>query len=131
VWNVGISARGTMTTPPAPTTQRTGPDERPAATVTGDRLVVFSSLNLDYQLRRVPLPLTRTASDVHREPLLPQLSQVGSPSASADGKLIVYSARQSNGYRVVTVDAAKSEQHSVTTVQSSEFVRVVLSGDGE
>ena len=131
VWNVGISARGTMTTPPVPTTQGTGPDERPAATVTGDRLVVFSSLNLDYQLRRVPLLPTRSTSDVHPEPLLPQLSQIGSPSASADGKLLVYSARQPNGYRVMAVDTANAQQHPVTTVESSDWVRVVLSGDGK
>jgi Tol biopolymer transport system component len=131
VWNIGISARGTITTPPAPMTQGTGAAERPASPVTGDRSIVFSSLDVDYQLRRVQLPLTRSASDVHPEPFLPRLSQVGSPSVSADGRLLVYSSRQPNGYRIVAVDTATETQRSMTTVESSDFVRVVLSGDGK
>jgi Tol biopolymer transport system component len=129
VWSIGISARGTITSPPAPTTEGTGADERPTAPGKGDRYVVFASLAVDYQLRRVSL--THGASDVHPEPLLPQISQLGSPSASADGRTLVYSARQPNGYRVVVVDTASAEQRSVTSVEASGFVRVVLSGDGK
>src|SRR5262249_13973921 len=64
------------------------------------------------------------------EHLLPTLLQIGSPSISADGRVLVFSARQPNGYRVMSVDPATSDPHLVTTVESPEFVRVILSGDG-
>jgi Tol biopolymer transport system component len=129
VWNVGISQRGEMTTPPSLTTQGTGADERPTAAVDVGAPVVFSSLNVDYVLRR--LLLKQSGLALTPEPLLPTISQVGSPSASADGRLLVYSARQPNGYRVVAVDTATAQLRPVTTVESTEFVRVVLSGDGK
>jgi Tol biopolymer transport system component len=50
---------------------------------------------------------------------------------SADGHVLVYSARQPNGYRVVAVDPATTDMRAVTTVESSEFVRVLVSGDGK
>jgi Tol biopolymer transport system component len=90
---------------------------------------VFASLNVDYVLRRLPLKPSGLA--LTPEPLLPAISQVGSPSASADGRLLVYSARQFNGYRVVAVDTATAQLRPVTAVESNEFVRVVLSGDGK
>jgi Tol biopolymer transport system component len=128
VWNVGISTRGKMTSPPAPTTLGTGSDERPTAPARGDGpSLVFSRVDVEYQLRRVPL----LATDAQPQPLLPGLSQVGSPTASADGRLLVYSERQPNGYRVVAVNPATVEERSVTTVESADFVRVLLSGDGK
>jgi Tol biopolymer transport system component len=129
VWNVGISARGAMTTPPSLTTQGTGADERPTAAADVGAPVVFASLKVDYVLRRVPL--TQSGSALLPEPLLPLILQVGSPSASADGRLLVYSARQPDGFRVVAVDTATAKPHSVTTVEATNFVRVVLSGDGK
>ncbi len=128
VYNMGISARGEITSQPAPTTFGPGSDERPTAPAMNDGSVVFSRVDVDYQLRRVPLPATGAPP----EPLLPNLSQVGSPTASLDGGLLLYSERQLNGYRVVSVDMQTgAEGHSVTNVESPDFVRVLVSGDGK
>lgn len=130
VWKIGISTRGTITSAPQPETLGAGVDERPAAPAAGARQsLVFSRDNVDYELRR--LRLTRGGSTPTPEPLLPSVSQIGSPSASADGHMLVYSQRQLNGYRVVAVDMATAGQHSVTTVESPDFVRVLVSGDGK
>jgi eukaryotic-like serine/threonine-protein kinase len=128
VWNVGISARGKMTSKPEPTTLGTGSDEQPTAPAKDDGpSLVFSRVDVDYQLRRVPL----SGSDTQPQPLLPSISQVGSPTASADGRVLVYSVPQPNGYRVVSVNPETVEERSVTTVESTEFVRVLVSGDGK
>jgi Tol biopolymer transport system component len=129
VWHVGISPRGSITAAPAPITLGAGTDERPSAPVSGDEdALVFSRLETVYQLRRVPLRGDTAGS---AEPLLPGISQVGSPSVSTDGHVLVYSARQPNGYRVVAVDPATTDMRAVTTVESSEPVHVLVSGDGK
>jgi dipeptidyl aminopeptidase/acylaminoacyl peptidase len=129
VWRVGISRRGAMTGPPSPTTLGAGDDERPAAPATDDQEVVFSRLDIDYQLRRVPLRENGAAGPP--EPVLPGISQVGSPSVSADGHVLVYSARQPNGYRVVAIDPTTTAAPAATPVESSLFVRALVSGDGK
>src|SRR5262249_44015468 len=65
------------------------------------------------------------------QPLLTGRSHIGSPSASADGSLLVYSERQPNGYRVVSVDMATDNVAPVTATESPEFVRVLVSGNGK
>jgi Tol biopolymer transport system component len=92
-------------------------------------MLVFSRLDVDYQLRRVPLRGHDAVGPA--EQLLPGISQVGSPSVSADGHVLVYSARQPNGYRVVAVDPATTNISAVTTVESTKFVRALVSGDGK
>ncbi len=125
-----VSPRGDMTAPPRPYTVDTGVDESPTAPVGGpQRSMIFANLKVDFELRRVPLS-PRAAGSLP-EPLLPNLTQVGSPSASADGRLLVYSARQPNGYRVVAVNTATAGERSVTTVESPDFVRVLVSGNGK
>jgi Tol biopolymer transport system component len=134
VWSIGLSADGTVSSPPQLVTRGPGSDERPTAPAVlqpGDHeSLVFSRVDVDYQLRQV-LP---NSQDAQPQPLLPDISQVGSPSASIDGRRIVYSARQPNGYRVVAVDMAggdEGSEQSVTTVESADFVRVLVSGDGK
>jgi serine/threonine protein kinase/Tol biopolymer transport system component len=129
VWSIGVSAKGKVSSPPELVTIGTGNDERPTAPAvlapTDRDSLVFSTVEVDHQLRRVPL----TPSIGQPQPLLTGVSQIGSPSASADGRLLVYSARQPNGYRVVAVDMATSSERSM--VQSSDFVRALVSGDGK
>jgi len=128
VWSIGLSSRGVSSTP-EPVTTGTGSDERPAPVSLGpaDReSLVFARVDVEYQLRRVAL-----SGDAQPQPLLPALTQIGSPSASADGRVLVYSERQPNGYRVAAVNMATSDEQSVTTVESPDFVRVVVSGDGK
>jgi Tol biopolymer transport system component len=84
-------------------------------------------VDVDYQLRQVSL----TSKNAQPQPLLPGVSWVGSPSASADGRRIVYAARQPNGYRVVASDMATPDEKLETAVESPVFVRVVVSGDGK
>jgi len=130
VWRLPISASGTAAAVPEPVTLGAGSDEHPTAPVVlaSDRdFFVFSRIDVDYQLRQVPLK----SSNAQPEPLLPGVSQIGSPSASIDGRRVVYSAPQPNGYRVVSVDMATTDERSVTTVESHDFVRVLLSGDGK
>ena len=130
VWRVGISPRGSITAAPSATTLGAGMDERPTAPATVDKdMLVFSRLDVEYQLRRLPLSGNDAAGAP--EPLLPAISEVGSPSVSADGHVLVYSARQPNGYRVVEVDPATTEPHPVTPVESSDFMYVLVSGDGK
>jgi Tol biopolymer transport system component len=130
VWRVGISSRGTITAAPSPTTLGAGTDERPTAPAVGSQeALVFSRLDIDYQLRRVPLRGDDAAGPP--EPLLTGISQVGSPSVSADEHVLVYSARQPNGYRVVAVDPATNDTRPVTPAESSAFVRALVSGDGK
>jgi hypothetical protein len=59
------------------------------------------------------------------------VSQVGSPSISSNGRILIFSARQANGYRLVSVDTVTGEQATVTQVESPGFVRTVISGDGK
>jgi len=91
--------------------------------------MIYANLEVDFELRRVQL----SARGPHAlpAPLLPHLTQVGSPSASADGRLLVYTQREPNGYRVVAVDMATAGEQSVTTVESPDFARVLVSGDGK
>jgi Tol biopolymer transport system component len=131
VWRLPISSSGTAAAVPEPVTLGAGSDERPTAPAvlapTDRDFFVFSRIDVDYQLRQVPLK----SSNAQPEPLLPAVSQIGSPSASVDGRRVVYSAPQPNGYRVVSVDMATTDERSVTTVESHDFVRVLLSGDGK
>ena len=100
VWSVKLSPRGILEAPPQPATLGAGVDERPAAPsdVSGQSLI-FASLAVDFRLRRVPL--TGKGRDIPAQPLLPTITQIASPSVSADGRVLVFSARQRNGYRVV------------------------------
>ncbi|HEX6463378.1 MAG TPA: protein kinase, partial [Vicinamibacterales bacterium] len=133
IWSVGLSRLGDLTTAAEPVTLGTTVDERPTspvAPVGGEgRSLVFASVSVDFQLWRLPLT-SRTKNPV-AEPLLPNLSLIGSPSASEDGKLLVYTERKPTGYRIVATDTATEEGHSVTTVDSPEFERVIVSGDGK
>jgi Tol biopolymer transport system component len=130
IWRLPISASGTAAAVPEPVTLGAGSDERPTApdvlAPTDRDFFVFSRVDVDYQLRQLALK-----PGALPEPLLPGVSQAGSPSASVDGRRLVYSARQPNAYRVVSVDMATTDERSVTTVESFDFVRVLLSGDGK
>jgi serine/threonine protein kinase len=155
VWSVRVSADGTVSpsilsrlaralqgylrwnpeqsSVPERVTLGTGDDVRPSAPAvlapTDRDSLVFSRVDVDYQLRQVMLT-PRGAQPP--QPLLAGHSQIGSPSASADGSLLVYSQRQPNGYRVVSVNMSTTNEQAVTTtVESTDFVRVLLSGDGK
>ena len=131
VWRLGISANGTAAPLPESVTLGAGSDQGPSAPAvlpaTDRESFVFSRVDVDYQLRQVSL----TAKDAQPQPLLPAVSQLGSPSVSADGRRIVYAARQPNGYRVVASDMAAADEKLMTPVESSDFMRVVVSGDGK
>jgi Tol biopolymer transport system component len=99
------------------------------AAAPGRRAFVFASVSVDVQLWRLPLLADAARGEAARR-LLPTVSQVGSPSISTDGRVLIFSARQANGYRLVSVDTATGEQATVATVGSPEFVRTVVSGDG-
>jgi Tol biopolymer transport system component len=130
IWSIGIGPNGALTTPPRPATLGAGVDERPTAPAnSGLQSLIFASLSVNFQLRRIPL--TTRARELSPEPLLPYLSQIGSPSVSSDGRVLVFSTRQQNGYRVVAIDTATAGQRLVTTVESPDFVRVIVSGDGK
>src|SRR5215831_1725882 len=56
VWSLGVSPRGEMTTEPRLITMGTGIDVRPTAWAdTNQESIVFSKVDVDYQLRRVSL----------------------------------------------------------------------------
>ena len=130
VWGIDTSARGEITGPPRPITLGASVEALPTAPgATAPPALIFASLSIESRLRRVPL--SSSGPHVTAEHLLPNLSQIGSPSISADGRLLVFSARQPNGYRVIAVDPATADQTPVTTVESPDFVRVILSGDGK
>lgn len=97
----------------APPTARDGP-------------FAFASLEIDTQLRQLPLGTPAAA-----EPLLTNLMQVGSPSISDDGSRLVLSMRQTDGYRVVTVDMATGRQETIVALQERRFSRALISGDGQ
>jgi eukaryotic-like serine/threonine-protein kinase len=133
IWRIGMSGNGKTSSLPEPVTLGTGSDERPSAPgilPPGVRdSLVFARVDVDYELRQVSL----NSRDAQPEPLLPEVSQVGSPSASIDGHRIVYSTRQPNGYRVVAVDmtgGGEGSEQRGTVVESPDFVRVLVSGDG-
>jgi Tol biopolymer transport system component len=94
-----------------------------------DSSFVFASISVEVQLWQVPLLANAGHGDTPRR-LLPSVTQIGSPSISSDGLKVVFSARQANGNRLVSVDTRTGEQTTVTTVESAEFVRTILSGDG-
>jgi Tol biopolymer transport system component len=130
VWAADMSPRGEIVGPPRHATLGAAVHALPTAPAGGTSpSVVFASLSVEFQLRRVTL----AAGTPHAPParLLPSVSQIGSPSVSADGRVLVFSTRQPNGYRVMSVDMATADQHLVTTVESSDFLRVVISGDGK
>jgi Tol biopolymer transport system component len=133
VWSVGMNPRGELQGPPRPATFGAGVEERPTvparASSAAAPSLIFASLAVDFQLRR--MPLSSKQGDRSPQPLLPNISQIASPSLSADGRLLVFSGRQQNGYRVVAIDTATAGEHLVTTVESPEFVRVIVSGDGK
>jgi dipeptidyl aminopeptidase/acylaminoacyl peptidase len=130
VWSLNVDERGDLHGPVRPLTLGAAVQAFPKAPAKDDRVsFVFASLSLDVQLRRLPLTAKADRLDAP-EVLLPGVSQVGSPSISADGRLLLFSARQADGYRLVSVDTTSGEQHTVTTVESPDFVRTVISGDG-
>jgi eukaryotic-like serine/threonine-protein kinase len=130
IWSVEVDDRAALSGPPRPMTIGAAVQVSPKAATKSDlSSFAFASLTVDVQLRRLPLWAEASRGGAP-ERLLPTLSQIGSPSISADGRLLVFSARQPDGYRIVSVDTATSEQRTVTTVESSEFVRTIVSGDG-
>jgi hypothetical protein len=86
--------------------------------------LVFTSLAFDVQLRQLPLREGRGEARMPL-PLLPTLSNVGSPSVSSDGGTLVFSARQADGARIVAVQMPSSTQHTVATAKTTAFVRTV------
>jgi Tol biopolymer transport system component len=93
----------------------------------GEGPFAFASLEVDLQLRQLPLSGPRAGTP---EPLLANLTQVGSPSISDDGSRLVVSARQADGYRVLTIDTKTGRQETIVAIKGRRFSRALISGDG-
>jgi len=128
VWSIAANARGELTGNPQAMTLGSSVDTLPTAPGGNTPSIVFASLSVEARLAQMPLSGPNFG---HVAPLLPTLSQIASPSISADGRLLVFTAPQPGGYRVIAVDTTTANQEQVTTVESPTFVRVLLSGDGK
>ena len=130
VWGLNATPGGDVRGPARPITTSSAVEAMPTAPGgSAAPALVFASLSTETRLRRVPL--VSSSPHAAAEPLLPNLAQIGGSSISADGRLLVFSARQPTGYRVISVDPATATQDVVATVDSSDFVRAVVSGDGK
>ena len=128
LWSLTMEPDGTLRGPSTALTLGAAVQAFAATPATStDGPLVFASLDVDMQLRRLPI----RGSSLAPEPLLPNLSQVGSPSITDDGARLVFSARHGQGYRVVAVDIATAQQQTIVTPPDHRFVRALVSGNGE
>jgi eukaryotic-like serine/threonine-protein kinase len=136
IWAVPLNEMGISTRPITPVTFGAGIHSLPETDAGQDNAaLVFASLAVDVQLRSLPVQSRASASTIPLR-MLPSVSQMGSPSISADGRTLVFSTQQPNGSRIVSLDTQSGEQHVVVAVGAAtpggrSFVRAIVSADGQ
>jgi len=131
IWAVRVGTDGSVLDEPKQWTGGTGIEDYPSVVVTdGAVRTVFATLTAITGIWRIPLsPDGRTGGPEER--LMSGFAGAGSPSVSADGRTLLFSARQPSGLNTRLADLG-SPPHTIPPVVENAHAayQPVLSGDG-
>jgi hypothetical protein len=133
IWAVRVNTDGTVPDQPKQWTGGTGIEDYPSAAISasdGAVRTVFAALNTATAIWRIPLHPGDWAGGP-AERLFSGWTGISSPSLSADGRTLVFSARLPGGVTTRLADLRSQAHPDVSMVQNArEAFHPVLSGDG-
>jgi Tol biopolymer transport system component len=132
IWAVHVNPDGTVPDSPRQWTGGTGVEDYPSVAVSSDGSIrtVFSVLTAATAIWRIPLNAASGAA-APPESLISGLTDISAPSLSANGRTLVFSAREPGGETVRLAELGTQTQDVPSVISNAHgAVRPVLSGDG-
>jgi roadblock/LC7 domain-containing protein len=131
IWAVRVNPDGTVPEAPYRKTDGTDVEAYPSAAMNAKGLthMVYAALTRTSAIWRIPLNSAgRKSGDP--QPLISGFVRLGSPSLSADGRLLAFANKQPKGTTIQIADLTVAGTPAVSLLHLGTVVRPVLSGDG-